>query len=275
MSISFDRATEYYDATRGYPPGVEGEIADAISSAAGATPTTRFLEMGVGTGRIAFPLITRGYDYAGIDLSEKMMALLQHKIDVYAAAHPDQPLRVDLRQGDVTQLPYPAASFDVTLMVHVLHLIPNWHDAISEALRVLAPGGVLLIGSDEALQAGAHRAIQQLWAESLRDLGYDIASQGMQMSGFSTGNDVVADLTARGLTPEKLRTAQWQATETPRQALEYLANRLWSRTWSVPDDVFAASIQQLRQTVTERFGDQLDTPETRTFQFVLIRARTP
>jgi ubiquinone/menaquinone biosynthesis C-methylase UbiE len=269
MSISFDRATAYYDATRGYPPGVEQGVAEAIIAAAGATPTTRFLEMGIGTGRIAFPLITRGYQYAGIDLSEKMMALLQQKLIVYHTAHPDAALHADLRQGDVTQLPYADANFDVTLMVHVLHLIPNWRDALSEAMRVLVPGGSLLNGYDEALQSSEHRSIQRLWFEILHDLGYEAG--GIGPAGFSNGTEVLAELEARGLAPEKLRTVTWTVDETPRQAIEHIAQRQWSRTWSIPDDLFATSVERLWQAANERYGDQLDIPETREFQFVLLR----
>src|SRR5579872_5447621 len=78
-SISFDRAVGFYDATRGYPPGVDEHIADAIVAAVAATAKTRFLEMGIGTGRIAFPLIKRGYHYTGIDLSAAMMERLREK----------------------------------------------------------------------------------------------------------------------------------------------------------------------------------------------------
>ena len=269
MSINFDRATAYYDATRGYPPGIEQGVAEAIVAAAGATPTTRFLEMGIGTGRIAFPLITRGYHYTGIDLSEKMMALLQQKLIVYHAAHPEAPVHADLSQGDVTQLPYADASFDVALMVHVLHLIPNWRDALSEALRVLVPGGVLLNGYDEAVQASAYRSIQRQWFEILHDLGYEAG--GVGPAGFSNGTEVQAELEARGLAPEKLRTVTWTVAESPRQAIEHIASRQWSRTWSIPDAAFDTSVERLWQAATERYGDQLDAPETREFQFVLLR----
>ncbi|MBA3826504.1 MAG: class I SAM-dependent methyltransferase [Ktedonobacterales bacterium] len=273
MSISFDRATAYYDATRGYPAGVEQGVADAIVTAAAATPTTRFLEMGIGTGRIAFPLITRGYMYTGIDLSEKMMALLRQKLSDYATAQPTAAVHANLLQGDVTQLPYADASFDVALMVHVLHLIPNWRDAISEALRVLVPGGVLLNGYDEAIQTSDARSVQRQWFEILRELGYEAG--GIGPAGFSNGNEVLAELEARGLAPEKLRTITWSVAESPQQAIEHIANRQWSRTWSIPDDIFTASVARLSQEAAAHFGDQLMVPKSREFQFVMLRVRKP
>ena len=271
-SISFDQASGYYDATRGYPPGVEERIADAIVAASGATADTRFLELGIGTGRIALPLLTRGYDYAGIDLSANMMEQLRSKVAAFAAAHPEHaPLRVDLRVGDSTQLPYADASFDVALTVHVLHLIPNWQAAIDEALRVLTPGGVYLNGSDDALTAGNYREVQTMWFAILQQLGYDTGSVGV--AGFVTVNAAMLYLQERGLHPERLQTATWQVNETPRQALRFITQRLWSRTWAIPDDIFTASAQQLEQAVLTRFGTEIDTPELREMQFSMTRVR--
>ena len=44
-SISFDRVAHAYDATRGYPPGVEQQIAKAIVDAVNATSETTFMEV--------------------------------------------------------------------------------------------------------------------------------------------------------------------------------------------------------------------------------------
>jgi ubiquinone/menaquinone biosynthesis C-methylase UbiE len=271
-SISFDRATDYYDATRGYPPGVAERVADAIVAATGATSATRFLELGIGTGRIAFPLIVRGYPYAGIDISEPMMARLRAKLAAYTAAHPDQPPpQVDLRVGDSTRLPYPDAAFDVVLAVHVLHLIPNWRAALDEALRVLTPGGVYLNGNDDAVTLGSHQAVQRMWFAILKRLGYDTGALGM--AGYATWNEIEHYLQARGLATEVTRPVTWPTSETPRQALQFIAQRLWSRTWVIPDDIFAESARLLEAEVTARYGDHLDTPEQRERQFVLMRAR--
>jgi SAM-dependent methyltransferase len=270
-SISFDRAVGFYDATRGYPPGVEERVADAIVAAAGATPTTQFLELGIGTGRIALPLIMRGYPYAGIDLSEPMMERLREKIVTYADAHPDHPpLHVDLRAGDSTALPYPAGQFDVVLAVHVLHLIANWRAAVDEALRVLKPGGVFLNCGDDTLVRGNDIGVRQRWEAIIADLGY-VAP----VSYTATHQGVAAYLNERGLQPEILRTVTWTITRPPRAMFDTIAQRLWSRTWTVPDAIFEASIRQLDNELRARYGDKLDVPTQRTVQFVITRARKP
>jgi ubiquinone/menaquinone biosynthesis C-methylase UbiE len=272
-SISFDRAAEYYDATRGYPPGIDDQIADALIMAADATMATRFVESGIGTGRIALPLITRGYDYAGIDLAPAMMAQLRHKLAAYDAAHPAHPpFRLDLRAGDSTRLPYADASFDVALTVHVLHLIPNWRDALSEVLRVLKPGGWYLNGGDEGADSGKGQpSVQELWLEGVRDLAPDIGN--MARAGYSTSQEIIRDLTTRGLSPERLRTVTWTVEDSPHDIVDYIKQRRWSRTWLLPDDVFAESVRRLEASAPQVFGERYDQPQPHAMQFVITRAR--
>src|SRR5258708_22817299 len=79
-SLSFDPVAHVYDATRGYPTGVAQQIAQSIADAVKATPHTKFLEVGIGTGRIAFPLASRGHMYTGVDISERMVEQLDAKL---------------------------------------------------------------------------------------------------------------------------------------------------------------------------------------------------
>src|SRR4029079_90376 len=146
-SVSFDRAAEYYDATRGYAEGSADRIRDAIVAYTGASQATRVLELGVGTGRIALPFIRAGYDYTGVDISQAMMDRLRAKL---AGDQSVADYRFQLRQGDITALPFEDSSFDVIIAVHVLHLVADWRRAVQEARRVLRNGGQLLIGYDGA-----------------------------------------------------------------------------------------------------------------------------
>ena len=138
-SYSFDRAADFYDATRAYPPRVADRITRSILDLTGATPSTRILEVGIGTGRISAPLIARGLNVMGLDLAREMMDRLRVKLA------PGSLFR--LVQGDASKLPFPAATFDVELAVHVFHLIAPWRQAIGELVRVLQPGGLVLHSS--------------------------------------------------------------------------------------------------------------------------------
>lgn len=57
--------------------------------------------------------------------------------------------RIDVRTGDVTKPPFPDQSFDLVISNLVLHNLPSAaarDDAIDQAVRVLRPGGRIVIG---------------------------------------------------------------------------------------------------------------------------------
>ena len=78
--VNFDRAAAFYDATRALPDGVAEQVRDAVLDRVGARPGTRFLEVGVGTGRIALPFVRAGHAYCGVDLSAAMLGALREKL---------------------------------------------------------------------------------------------------------------------------------------------------------------------------------------------------
>ena len=78
MSSALLRAAYAYDRLRAHPPEVAGQIATAMASAVhpkGEEPV--FLELGVGTGRIALPLIARGYRYIALDADAAMLEVVR------------------------------------------------------------------------------------------------------------------------------------------------------------------------------------------------------
>src|SRR5262245_36855806 len=101
---NFDRAAEYYDETRGFPPGVDAKVAAWIAETVGLSPESRLLEVGVGTGRIAVPLAAHVGQIVGVDIARAMMARIHQK-------SPAKP--IDLAEADAQHLPFAANSFDV------------------------------------------------------------------------------------------------------------------------------------------------------------------
>jgi SAM-dependent methyltransferase len=57
---------------------------------------------------------------------------------------------VKLLSVDLTRIPFPAASFDLVTCVSVLEHIPDYRRALAEMVRVLTPGGRLLLTTDVA-----------------------------------------------------------------------------------------------------------------------------
>lgn len=152
--MSFDRAADFYDATRALPADVHARLTAMLVAELGGRGTC--LEIGVGTGRIALPVVAGGVEMIGVDIAPKM---LQRLIDNGGGRRP-LPLAV----ADVTALPFAAARFGAVLASHVLHLIADWRATFDEAVRLLVPGGVLLVdfgtGPPTPWQAVADAALQ-------------------------------------------------------------------------------------------------------------------
>lgn len=269
-SISFDRAADIYDETRGYTPAVAEAIGAMLFEAAGGQPGAHLLEIGIGTGRIALPLLARGVAVTGVDISPRMLERLHAN---HAARQTIEPGRswgvLDARIADMTALPFADDAFDAVVAVHVLHLVSGWRQALDEALRVLRPGGPLLIGADAHPDAQS-RAIEAEWVAIAQDLGADVSRPGA-----ANHEAVFAELRGRGLAIERLNPVTWTDHATPRATLDYLARRVWSRTWGVPDDVFAESMRQVEEWARDEYGDTLDTPREKTSEFGLVRVIKP
>jgi ubiquinone/menaquinone biosynthesis C-methylase UbiE len=99
------------------------------------------LDMGCGTGRFTIPLAERAASVSGLDMSPAMLAANRKKLA-------DHGLDADLREGDMADLPFPDASFDVVVSMLALMHIPRQdrQQVFREVARVLRPGGRLLIG---------------------------------------------------------------------------------------------------------------------------------
>lgn len=97
------------------------------------------LDIGTGTGRIVELLAPHVDRAIGVDLSRSMLAFARAKIE-------DANLpNASIRQSDMYQLPWPAASFDIVTIHQVLHFADEPADVIAEASRVLRVGGHLIV----------------------------------------------------------------------------------------------------------------------------------
>jgi len=260
-SVSFDRAASFYDATRGLPPEVGDRVAARIEAA--ALPGARFFEIGVGTGRIALPLQRRGCWVAGIDLSAAMMAAYRDKA---AAAGLPTPR---LLRGDVTRLPLADASVDVVMEVHVLHLVPGWRQAIGEIRRVLAPGGMVVLGWGPGLphQPNSPRDALQ---RRMRELTAAAAATPLWV-GLGDARQKLAALADVGGVEEQLGRETWLTEETWAAALDEVDGRVFSYAWRVPEDLWRAAAARARAEVAANHDLEASVPVERSFRLTRVR----
>jgi SAM-dependent methyltransferase len=247
-TIGFDRAAEFYDATRDVG---EMAIADTIEHlATSLADRGRVLEIGVGTGVLALPLAARGLDIAGIDVSTEMLAKLRQK-----AAAGEQ---VYVLEADARRLPFRDGAFGGAYLRHVLHLIPNWELAVAELCRVVGDG-VILVDAGRRTAAFA-----EMWRSMSPELGPEAEPPGLVV--IRDGEEaLVGTFAASGATLEGETVFSYPETETIDDVLEQIGRRTPSFTWHVSDEGLAAAVEIARSWALERYG-RLDVPLQERFE---------
>jgi len=245
------------------PTEVGERIADRIERAAGVDTGARggvavdvggrFLEIGVGTGRISLPLHRRGRRVFGIDLSGPMLDRYRAKASAEGLEAPA------LVRGDATRLPFRAGSFDAVIEVHVLHLIPDWLEAVAEVRRVLVPSGVLLVSRrlwDRSEGDGPRALVRKRHARILAERGLRPARIGVR------GDDeMITSLLEAGGWVEELEPVSWRERETWAENLEILERRVWSESWLIPEGPWRDAVRRLRADLAAE-GVDLHAPIT-------------
>lgn len=118
------------------------EIGRLAVETLGVGERDRVLEIGFGPGKAIGEVARRATEghVAGLDRSEVMLrqALRRNRAAVAAG-------RVELRLGDVSNLPWPDGAFTAVFEVNSFHHWPDPLGGLREARRVLADGGRLLL----------------------------------------------------------------------------------------------------------------------------------
>jgi ubiquinone/menaquinone biosynthesis C-methylase UbiE/DNA-binding transcriptional ArsR family regulator len=117
----------------------EGEVEAAMREALGRGPFPVLVDLGTGTGRCLELFADRYQRGLGLDINHTMLAYARSKLDHSGLT------RAQVRHGDLYHLSLATGAADAVVMHQVLHFLSEPAQAIREAARILAPGGVLLI----------------------------------------------------------------------------------------------------------------------------------
>jgi ubiquinone/menaquinone biosynthesis C-methylase UbiE len=153
------------------------------------------LDVGCGTGFLSLELARRGHRVTGVDFAPSMLSLAERK-----AA--ERGLAVNFEPADAEQLPYAPASFDLVISRHVLWTLPHPEAAIDEWLRILRPGGRLVIVDGAVLDGSDRLAGAQPGCQENARTSPEYAAVGdhLPFLGGRPREEIEALLRAHGLT---------------------------------------------------------------------------
>jgi ubiquinone/menaquinone biosynthesis C-methylase UbiE len=150
----------------------------------------RVLELGIGGGlNLAFYDATRVKSVTGVDPSEGLR-------QIASAAPRAAGLNVEILDGEAENLPFDAASFDTITCTFTLCSVRSPQAALSEARRVLKPGGQLLfsehgLSPDHETQRWQRR-LEPIWSplaggcHLTRPIAASIESAGFMIESIET-----------------------------------------------------------------------------------------
>lgn len=139
----FSRVASKYDIMNDLMSvGIHRLWKDAMMDWLAPRPGQRLLDVAGGTGDVAFRFLKRAPGASAVvcDMTEPMLIEGRKRADAESMAD-----RLDWVVGDAMALPFPDNSFDVYTISFGIRNVTRIPDALSEAYRVLRPGGRLVV----------------------------------------------------------------------------------------------------------------------------------
>lgn len=134
VTEAYDRLAPIYDLVFGLVFRSGRAAAVAAANRVGG----KILEVGVGTG-----LSLAGYKQCtvvGIDISQAMLDKATRRVEALGLNHV-----ISLNVMDAEHLAFPQAAFDAVVAQYVITAVPHPEKALDELLRVVRPGGEVII----------------------------------------------------------------------------------------------------------------------------------
>ena len=153
------------------------------AAAAASRPGGTVLDVGVGTG-LELPMFDRGTRLVGVDLSEPMLRRAAMRV------RRDRLGNVDgLVVMDAMRLAFPDASFDAVVAPYVLTVVPDPAATLDELLRVVKPGGEIVLVNHVGAERGPVAAVEAWLGRRSASLGWRPQFPWSIISGWIAAQD--------------------------------------------------------------------------------------
>ncbi len=147
------------------------------------------LECACGTGAITQEIAKKAQKVLASDFAEGMLKRASRKCRKYG--------NVSFRQEDITDIKCEDESFDKVVAGNVIHLLPEPEKALNELLRVVRPGGKVIIPTYINMvrdsSGFAVKFIEKLGAEFKRQFDIDSYKKFFEDKGFKDVEFYVVD----------------------------------------------------------------------------------
>jgi SAM-dependent methyltransferase len=167
----------------------------AVLAALGSGRIDDLLDIGTGAGHMLLLLRDRIDHGVGVDRSAEMLAVARHKLFQAKLRN------FEVRQADMTSLPFESGSFSVATLGMVLHFAEEPGAVIAEAARILRPGGKAVL-----VDFAEHEMTSLREEQAHRWLGFDDGSVR------TWARDAGLDTTTKQLKGGELTVAIWTLT---------------------------------------------------------------
>jgi SAM-dependent methyltransferase len=210
------------------------------------------LDAGCGSGLMLVPLRRAGLKMVGVDIDLDMMS---------GALGRDPKLRGQLAFAELAALPARRSGFGAVHAAHVFHLFEDARPILGELLRVIRPGGRLVINFGSGRQpppdgldvaALTRYFTTQLGLDRPITLSSPSSAPGGPPRSVDDFDHFLADLGAR-------RLEDLEVLSTVGRSVNYFLNRMEANPFSVPSGVSPAVLRsaadRTRAWAEARFGD--------------------
>ena len=161
-----------------------------VDRAAGA-----FFEVGVGSG-ISLPDYTRKNKLVGIDLSEPMLRRAHERVAELGLGNVET-----LAVMDAERMALPDRSFDVVVAQFVITAVPKPEATLNEFVRVIRPGGEIVLVNHIGAEDGPRRMFELCFAPIARRLGWRPEFRFGRLADWAAGHGGVRLLEHRPMPP--------------------------------------------------------------------------